>query len=84
MIKSVLTILTFVSAMLFPWPFTALLAIAASFFEPLIPLAAGLFADTLYYASSVEIIPLFTLYGAIVSVVAFFVRSRIKASIIKG
>lgn len=82
MIRGTLTIFTFVSTILFPWPLTAILAIVASVFEPLVPLAAGLFADTLYYAPQSGAIPLFTLCGALLTIVAFFVRSRLKTSII--
>ncbi|MDO8593391.1 MAG: hypothetical protein Q7R59_00635 [bacterium] len=82
MMRGTLTILSFVSAVLFPWPFTALLALAASFTEPLVPLAAGLFADTLYYAPQAHVLPLFTLYGALLTALAFFVRDRLKTSII--
>jgi hypothetical protein len=53
-----------------------------SLFEPLLPLAAGLFVDTLYYMPHGGSVPLFTLIGAFVSVGAFFVRSRLKTSII--
>ena len=50
MMRGILTSLTFISTVLFPWPLTVLLALAISLFEPLVPLAAGLFADTLYHA----------------------------------
>lgn len=82
MTRGILTFLSFVSAIFFPWIFTVVLALAVSLSEPLIPLAIGLFADTLYYVPSAEIIPFFTLYGAIASVVASLVRSRLKAGII--
>lgn len=82
MIRGMLTILTFISAVLFPWPLTVILALVTSFFEPFVPLAVGLFADTLYYAPQAGALPLFTLYGALATGLAFFVRSRLKASII--
>lgn len=78
MISAILTIFTFVSVIFFPWPLAALLALAASVTEPLVPLAAGLFADTLYYSSSVSSFPFFTLGGAIVTALSFFVRSRLR------
>lgn len=82
--RGILTLLTFISTVLFPWPLTVLLALAVSLFEPLVPLAAGLFADTLYYVPQSGIVPTFTLYGALVTAVALFVRSRLKTSIIRG
>lgn len=77
MMRGILTISTLASAILFPWPLTALLALAAVPFEPLVPLAAGLFVDTLYYAPQAHAVPLFTLCGAAVTAIAFFVRSRL-------
>ena len=82
MMRGTLTILTFVSAIFLPWSLTALLALGASVFEPLIPLSVGIFADTLYYTSQSGAIPLFTLYGALATALAFFVRSRLKTGII--
>ena len=64
MMRGILTLLTFISTVLFPWPLTVLLALAVSLFEPLVPLAAGLFADTLYYAPQSGTAPIFTLRGA--------------------
>ena len=83
MMRPFLTFFTLVSLLFFPWPFPAILALASAFFIPLLPLAAGLFADVLYYASGTETLPLFTLYGALVTGIALFVRSRLNASIIR-
>lgn len=83
MIRGALTILSFISAILFPWPFTALLVFSSSLLEPLLPFAVGLFADTVYYAPQAGSLPMFTLYGALATVIAFFVRSRLSAGIIK-
>lgn len=80
MMRGTFTILSFVSAVFFPWLLTVLLAVAASFFEPLVPLAVGLFADTLYYTPQAGTMPLFTLGGAVLTILAFFVRSRLQTS----
>lgn len=80
--RGTLTVLTFVSTVFLPWPLTALLALAASVFEPLVPLAAGLFVDTLYYTPLSGALPIFTFYGALVTAAAFLVRSRLKTGII--
>lgn len=82
MIRGTLAIFSMVATILFPWPFTVLLTLAASLLEPLLPLAVGLFADTLYYSPQAGGIPVFTLYGAVATVLATFVRSRLKAGII--
>ena len=79
------TIFTFLSIVFFPWPFTACLALALSLFEPWLPLAAGIFADTLYYAPFHSgILPTFAFAGALATALAFLVRSRLKAGIIEG
>jgi len=70
-----LTLLVFISVIFFPWPLTAVLALASSFLIPFLPLAVGLFADTLYYTSG---FPFFTFYGALATGVVLFVRSRLK------
>jgi len=73
-----LTLVTFLSALLFPWPLTAVLAVGTALFEPLVPLAVGIFVDTLYYVPHSGAIPVFTLFGLILSVIAFVVRSRLS------
>ncbi len=80
--NGILTVATFVSVVLFPWPLSVLLALVASLFEPLVPLAAGLFADALYYAPSAGRMPVFALYGLALTLAAVFVRSRLRAGII--
>ena len=79
-----LTFLVFISVVLFPWPLTAILVLASSLSVPLLPLAIGIFADTLYYTPRVSALPLATLFGAFTTVAAFFVRSRLRASSIGG
>jgi hypothetical protein len=81
MIRKALIVLTFISAVLFPWPLTACLAVGIASVEPLIPLAVGIFADTLYFSHQGAALPMATLYGALVTALAFFVRSRLKTRI---
>lgn len=83
MIRGTLTVLAFVSTVFFPWPLTAFLAVAGAVFEPLVPLAMGLFVDALYYAPLSGALPVFTFYGALATALAFIVRSRLSAGIIK-
>ena len=82
MTQGILTIVTFISAVVFPWPLTVFLALISSFVEPLVPLAVGIFLDTLYYVPQVSAAPMFTFYGSICTVFAFLVRSRLSAGII--
>lgn len=84
MIGKLGTVAAFLSALFFPWPLTACLALSVSITEPLVPFAVGLFVDTLHYSSGAAKIPLFTIWGALVTILAFFVRSRLKTSIIEG
>ncbi len=80
MMRGTLTILCFVSTIIFPWPLTVLLSLAAASLEPLVPLAVGLFADTIYYSPQTGVAPIFTLCGALITGAAFFVRGRLLAS----
>jgi len=82
MMRPVLTLSSLVSALLFPWPLTALFALSVSLLEPLVPFSAGLLTDTLYYAPSSGGLPLFTVSGAAATALAFFVRSRLSKGII--
>jgi len=82
MIRPFLAVFTFVSLLFFPWPFSAVLALVSLLFIPLLPLAAGIVADSLFYTPNIGALPLFTLYGAIATGIAFFVRSRLSAGII--
>jgi hypothetical protein len=83
MTRGILAISTLACAILFPWQFTALLALATSFLEPLVPLAAGLCIDMLYYAPRAELVPIFTMCGAALTVFALFVRSRLSTGSIE-
>lgn len=80
--RGILTIIAFVSTVLLPWPLTVFLALVTAFFEPLVPLAVGLFADTLYFVPQAGGIPIFTIYGVVIATIAFFVRSRLSEGII--
>jgi hypothetical protein len=84
MMRPVGTLATLLSVLWFPWQLTAFLALGMAFFEPLVPFAAGLFADTLYYMPHAGSFPIFTLAGALVTGVSFFVRSRLKTSSMRG
>jgi hypothetical protein len=82
MIRGLSTALAFISALLFPWPLTVLIALGLAVFEPLVPLAVGIFADTLYYTPHAGVLPWFVIFGGVFTMLAFFVRSQLKTSII--
>ncbi len=84
MIRGLLTLAPLISLIFFPWPFTAMLALIAAGFEPLAPLAAGIFADVLYYSSYAQAWPRYTLYGAVATLAAYLVRRQLSKSIIGG
>lgn len=73
----VLTILAFISVVFFPWPLTMALMLASAVYEPFVPLAVGIFADTLYYAPSAQPWPWFTLAGLLVTALALYLRNRL-------
>ena len=80
----VLLVSGFISTIFFPWFLTILFVLTLAFVEPLGAIAVGLFADTLYYSPSLAIVPLYTLASLILCLVAMFVRSRLRAGIIRG
>lgn len=80
--RGILTFVSFIFAVFLPWPLTAVIVLVASLFEPFLPLAVGLFIDVLYYTPYTGVLPLFTLFGVVATVIAFFVRSRLKIGII--
>jgi hypothetical protein len=84
MMRGTLTLLTFVSVVFFPWPLSVALALISALAEPLLPLSAGLFFDALYYSPHSAFLPFLTLGGALVTAIAFFVRSRLNTGIIRG
>lgn len=83
MTRTILSSLTLVSLVVFPWPSTVFLAVASSFVEPLLPFGIGLLADAFYYAPHASAIPLFSLYGALCTIVVFFVRDRLRTDSIE-
>lgn len=83
MMRALLIGTAFISVVLFPWSLTVVLALASSFFEPLMPLAIGIFSDTLYYVPQAYAVPVYTLYGAGLTSMLFFVRSRLRAGSIE-
>lgn len=82
MIRLLAVLVAGASVVMFPWPLTVALALVAALFEPWTPLAIGLLSDTLYYAPYAGRVPLGVLCGAVATMGAFFVRSRLKAGMI--
>jgi hypothetical protein len=82
MMRGIVSICSLISVVLFPWQIAALIALGAAFVEPLVPFAMGLLIDTLYFMPQGVKLPLFTLGGALVSLVASVVHSRLRTSTI--
>lgn len=82
MTRSAVVVFALISAFIFPWIFTAGIAFFAALWIPLLPLAVGILLDVLYYAPQAHWFPLGTVSGALVTLVAHFVRTRLKAGII--
>ena len=72
-----------VSLVFFPWPLTIVLALVSAVYEPLMPLSIGLLADMLYYTVGSGHLPMAALSGLVASIMAFFVRSRMRTGIIR-
>lgn len=83
MIRKLGIVAAFLSVFLFPWQLWVSILFALSPFEPFLPLAIGLFADTLYYVPHDTFFPVYTLFGIALTGIALFMRSRLKASSIR-
>lgn len=84
MIRIVFIFFAFLSPFFFPFPATLILAFCASIFLPPVGILVGLLTDVLYYTPAVSTLPIATLAGAGISVIAFFVRRFLKTRIIGG
>lgn len=73
--RGILVLFPFISVLFFPWPLSVLLALGIGAYEPLVPLAAGIFADTLYYSPGSGW-PIFSLAGLAATVLISIFRSR--------
>lgn len=82
MTRGAVAVFVLISAFIFPWIYTAGIAFVTALWIPLLPLAAGILLDILYYAPHAHWFPLGTVLGALVTLVAHFVRTRLKAGII--
>lgn len=77
-----LVVSSLISLIFFPWPFTILVVLIATAYEPLTALAIGILAEVLY-APTVFAWPSYVLIGLVATLVAFFVRSRLQTGIIR-
>lgn len=84
MIRAALVILAVISVFCFPYPATIVLSFVASLFLPATGFVLGALVDVLYFAPGASWLPLATVTGATISVVAFLVRRLVKARIIGG
>ena len=82
MIRTIGMLAAFSSAIFFPWPMTACLALGMAIFEPWTPLAAGLIVEALYRPHAAGL-PWFAAAGAAATAVAFFIRARLKTGIVE-
>lgn len=73
----------FLSLFFFPWPIAAVLGAIAAPFLPVVPLALGLAADTLYLApnASLHTLPIATMIGLAGTIFATLVRRHLETRI---
>ncbi len=84
MMRSLASFAALVSVVFFPWQLTVLLALLVAFIEPLVPLVVGIGMDLLYYAPHANLWPHWSLGGLGVTLIVFFVRSRLQTGSIEG
>lgn len=82
MMRGLFSFISFISVVFFPWQLTVILALVTAFYEPLMPFAIGIIADTLYYAPHTHTLPLATIFGALLTLGMYLVRSRLSTGII--
>lgn len=87
--RVVLTLAAVASLFLFPYPMTLVLSAMASLYVPWAGLSVGVLADLLYFVPlSPEnpgiSFPLASLTGALISLIALFVRRFVRERIIGG
>lgn len=83
MMRGVLSVSALYSLVAFPFPYTVVLVLVGSAFEPLLPLGIGLLADVLYYAPGMTRYPRYTIYGALLTGLIIFVRKQLRTGIIR-
>ncbi len=66
------------SPFIFPWYYTATLAVLASWKYPFAALAVGIEFDMLYLPSLGHFIPFGTIIGGVVTALAFFIQRIMK------
>jgi hypothetical protein len=81
MIRAILLVAAFVSIFLFPYPATFILSFIASLFFPPAALIAGIITDLVYFVPGAYAFPLGIVLGALLSLIAFFVRRFAKTRI---
>ena len=82
--KGVLVVAALLSPFLFPFAVTLVLVAAASIVFPPIALISGIVTDLAYYTPGASFLPVASISGLLISVVALFVRRFLKARIIGG
>jgi hypothetical protein len=82
MIRSIFIASALLSPFVFPYPVTILLSSIASFYLPFIGLVVGILSDILYLEGGK--LPLASLIGLSISLIAILVHRFIKARIIGG
>lgn len=81
MIRIVLPILTFFSLFFFPYPLSAFLILASAALLPFSGLALGVFADVLYYSPGAEFLPVWSIGGAIATILSLLMQRFVKTRI---
>jgi hypothetical protein len=81
--RHVLFALALIGPFLFPWPFTAALALLAAIYFPLAPVIVGMLTDVLYYAHGAASygLPWWSTVGLIATLIAYGVRGFFETSI---
>jgi hypothetical protein len=76
-----IVLLAILAPYIFPWPYTLVLSIVASLFFPPTAIIVGALMDFLYYLPHAGSVPIFTIFGVLISTMAYFVHQFLKTRI---
>ena len=84
LVRALWTLGTLLGTLVLPWLVSALLALLGALWIPLLPLATGILYDLLYAAPHAHGFFSGTLLGALLTGLAYLVRTRVAPGIITG
>lgn len=83
MIRVILPVLTFFSLFFFPYLLSGFLILASAALLPFSGLALGILADVLYYSSDTVFMPVWSIGGAVATIISLLMQRFVKTRIME-